>query len=1364
MIEPSKFLLWRNFGFMGIRSKFFVLFYSLMGISLIVVGYLGYQNALNAHMSKAREIVIDETKQSAQKIKLFLSNIPQDLDYITYYYALNRYLYWQDIGVSQKATKWRNITTDSFRSLLTSKGYIHSISFLDLEGIERIKLHFNQNDGAVSNVSGQDFQSKKNEGFFQDSLKLELGSNYVSPLHLDAEYGRLTLPHTPLISFAKAQRGQNNVVYGVTQIKIYAEGFLKDFHVDKKLGEGEIRRSYFLISEEGDYFHSPDLQKEWNKALGKASNFKSDFPIIFDKVILEKEGNVSIGGKLIAFERIYPNPQDVNNYWILIGMVSESEINSQMDQFLGVFAGLVFFLVIVINFASRYVIASKLAPLIAVTERLELLGTGEYSEEEIAYSANDEIKTMITSINLVSENMIRLTGQVNLVASGDYEQQVQILSNQDTLGTAISNMTASLKQNQIEAITQNWFKDGVRELNHRIAGDLTPKELAQKSIDFLGGYIGSAHGVFYGFSAGEEEKPLSLLAAYMFTSEDDLAETFNLGQGLVGQVAKEQKPLLLDSITDSLEPVQTGTISQTPLSCYAFPLIYEGGLYGVIEFSSFKEFDSTLQLFLNESAVVIAGILYTVLQKEKIAKLLEISEVATRQAEEQSLALMENNRQMEEQQQQLQQQSEELQQTNAQMEEQQQQLRQQTEDLRQKNVKLAESEVALNRKAEQLGLSNQYKSDFLANMSHELRTPLNSIILLSKILSRETKEPLGENSKKKVDVIHSAGKELQRLISDILDLSKIEAGKMELHLEKVEPQSFTQELKDLFDAQAQEKGLVYQVVEKYHEPFTTDKNKLSQIIRNLLSNAIKFTAKGSVIFSLIKSDNAELPIQIEVSDTGIGIPDDKKALIFEAFQQVDGSISREFGGTGLGLSISLEFVQLLGGKISSKDNEGGGICFTLLLPDLSLKNQESLEPKLNQQVTQVAMDVGPTKIRPEVKDDRTNIQQGDTVILVIEDNLNFASGLKDQINSLDYKALITSKGQEGLALVKQFKPDGILLDLGLPDMDGLKVLDELKTSNELMQIPVFILSGQDKEQKSLDKGAIGFLHKPTGPDDISNALVKMLTSETSSKKILIAEGNSLKANTIKKAFSSEKANVQSSKSFAAITKILKETGGDLLVLDYQQKDLGAIEYCKAVREISPKISFIIYSGTSINENELEKLREYTSNIILDNPYSENRLIGDIQDFLNNLSQKAEGLQKELSNSEQDQGELLKGKNILVVDDDTRNLFVVTSSLEQQSANVDTALNGKQALLKLQEKPYDLVFMDIMMPEMNGYEAIEQIRADKKISQIPIVVLTAKALSEDKEKSLRLGANDFLTKPLDHDNLINVATIWTKGQS
>ncbi|MDX2470908.1 MAG: response regulator [SAR324 cluster bacterium] len=1386
MINFNKFLLWRRMGFMGIRAKFFVLFYSLMGASLIIVGYLGYQNSLNAHMSKARGLVFDETKESAQKIKIFLANIPNDLDYISHYYALNRYLYWQDIGVSQKAIKWRNIATDSYRSLLTSRNYIHTISFLDLEGTEQIKLRYNNVDGSVVNESGQNSQSKKNHEVFQKSINLSEGTNYVSSLNLNMEFGRLTLPHTPVISFVKAVRGQNNVVYGLARVKVYASEFLATFHKKENRDKDELSRQFYLISDKGDYFHNPNVTKEWNQALGKAKNFKSEFSGVFNIVQAQEIGNISIDGNLVAFERIYPNPHDLTTYWVLVGMVSESDIYAQMNSFLLVFAGLVIFLAIAVNFASRFVIASKLAPLIAVTNRLELLGKGVYSEEVINYSANDEIKTMITSINLLSLSMKNLTNQVDLIASGDYQQKVQILSEQDTLGVAISNMTASLKQNQEDTQWQNWFKDGIRELNHQIAGDLTPKELAQKSIDYLGGYIESAHGVFYRYSKNAEEFPLSLLAAYMFTSEDSLSEAFQLGQGLVGQVALEQKAKLLTSINSPLNKVETGTINLTPLNCFSFPLIFEGNLYGVIEFSSFKEFDSVLQQFLIESSNAIAGTLYTVLQKEKIANLLGVSEIATEKAEEQSRALMENNRQMEEQQQQLQQQSEELQQTNAQMEEQQQQLRQQTEDLKSKNVKLAESEEDLNKKAEQLQMSNQYKSDFLANMSHELRTPLNSIILLSKILSRDSKDPLGPVNKKKVDVIYSAGKELQRLISDILDLSKIEAGKMELHLEQINPQVFIAELHDLFEPQAQEKGLAYNIIEEYHENFTSDKNKLSQVIRNLLSNAFKFTAQGSVTLSIIKNDSSEFPIEIKVSDTGIGIPDDKKAFIFEAFRQVDGSISREFGGTGLGLSISLEFIKLLGGKITPSDNkadpisESNGVSFTLLLPDLigaDLPHQRLHLAEATKQIktanitavsrsqdSEAPVEKARAQTPIKIEDDRLNLTGEDTVILVIEDNLEFAASLKSEINELDYKALITGLGTEGLDLIKQYRPDGVLLDLGLPDIDGLAVLDELKTSNDYSQIPVFILSGQDKKQKSLDKGALGFLHKPAGPDDIGQALLNMLSQETASKKILIAEGKSLNTKTIKDAFGGDKAQVQSSKSFAAIKKILKKSGGDLLVLDYQQKDVNAIEYARAARKLCPEISLIVYSGIPIIDTDLEQLQEFTDNIILDNPYSEKRLIGDIQDFLNNLAQKAEGLQKEFSTSGHEQGDLLKGKNILVVDDDTRNLFVVTSSLEQQNANVDTSLNGKQALLKLEQKNFDLIFMDIMMPEMNGYEAIEKIRANEKTAQVPIVVLTAKVLSEDREKCLRLGANDFLTKPLDHDNLINVACIWTKGQA
>ena len=726
---------------------------------------------------------------------------------------------------------------------------------------------------------------------------------------------------------------------------------------------------------------------------------------------------------------------------------------------------------------------------------------------------------------------------------------------------------------------------------------------------------------------------------------------------------------------------------------------------------------------------------------------------------------------MEEQQQQLQQQTEELQQANAQMEEQQQQLQQQASELETRNRDLLRSREELDQRARELEMASKYKSEFLANMSHELRTPLNSIILLSKMLALNEAEHLDDDEQKRAQVIHHAGEELLRLINDILDLSKIEAGKMELHAHPIASTDLAREFDELFSETAREKGLDFQVEDRLQGRFVSDHDKVAQVVRNLLSNAFKFTKEGTVTVRMERGDDPRLPIRIAVVDTGIGIPEEKQRQVFDAFQQVDGSISREFGGTGLGLSISLRFAQLLGGTIELRSTPGKGSEFAVLLPEEPPEAEGKPTLEMAGSVAASSPDEPPVE-RPaerraaaplvaaatpsEVHDDRANLKSTDPVVLLIDDEPAFGEAVAELNRKLGYKTLIALSAEEGLRMAKTYRPRGILLDLGLPDRDGTEVLRELKATRELRRIPVYIVSARDKDAGLLKRGIAGYLTKPVDDHQLAEAEAAILgQAGEEGSSILVVEGDALRADQVSEMIRVDGVSVEGAADADSALAKVGEGGRDLVIVDLTwREDPECHRFCDALREQYPDVPLMLFGDQPLSGEEEARLRGFTDSIIIKTPHAEERMLENIERFLKGMPEE-EATPLPGSGG----GGRLAGTRMLVVDDDPRNLFVITSALESQGAEVENALNGRRALEMLEEQTVDLVFMDIMMPEMDGYQAIRALKADPRLAALPVVALTAKALKSDRDKALAAGADDYLAKPVDYEVLINMARVW-----
>lgn len=862
---------------------------------------------------------------------------------------------------------------------------------------------------------------------------------------------------------------------------------------------------------------------------------------------------------------------------------------------------------------------------------------------------------------------------------------------------------------------QFWITNGKNSLNEALSGDINLEQLTQKAINFLSRTLHAGKGVFYIYN--DKTKNLELKAAFSFTQKGEFKKQYPIGHGIIGQVALEKEPILLSNIQNSELLIETGTLSQVPLNTYTFPLLYEEKVYGVIELAAFELFDKNKQEFINEFGKIVSINLYSTIQKEKIKSLLEYSE-------KQQLL--------------LEQQAKDLTDSNVQLEEQQSQLEEQARLLETKNQDLEQSKEELTSYSLKLEATNKYKSQFLANMSHELRTPLNSIILLSKLLSENPTDQLSKKNLEKVNIIYKAGNDLLQLINDILDLSKIESGKVDLLSHEFHSNELVIEMKQLFERLAKEKNIKLYIEDLVNTQLIGDKDKISQVLKNLISNAIKFTHEGSVTFKM--TPNKQNGVTFYVSDTGIGIPKDKLPIIFEEFQQVDGSISRKYGGTGLGLSICKKISEIMNGNIHVSSEEGIGSNFSFFLPNIISE-----------------LEAAHTEVSSSKEVDL--ICDRNKKILMIEDDENFANVIKKINEDMGFDTLIAKTGKEGLQFVQKYKFDGILLDLGLPDMSGIEVLRELKSIRELSTIPVHIISGIDKDASIKELGAIGYHQKPISEKDISNVLTNMISfSKKTPKYLLVVEDDPVQRRAIKELVQNTEIEVSDVATEQEAVQELKRNIYDVIILDLDLKEGSGMNVCKFIEEKNMNIPIIIYTGKDLTSDQQAELKKYASRIILKTNNSDEKLLDDVALFLHKvrINKKENYL---LPAMQQNHVLDLESKKILVVDDDPRNIFVLAAALENYGVVIYEADNGKTALEKLHEEKVDLVLMDIMMPVMDGYEAIEKIRKDPTLKHIPIIALTAKALKEDRDKCIEAGADDYISKPVDYNALIQLVNAW-----
>ena len=921
----------------------------------------------------------------------------------------------------------------------------------------------------------------------------------------------------------------------------------------------------------------------------------------------------------------------------------------------------------------------------------------------------------------------------------------------------VSANLKALRRAEAETAGKNWLLTGSTELNDKLKGDQSIEELASNTISFLCNYLKANIGAVYQFN--DKENALLLCGQYAFSSPNDTKVKFAPNEGLIGQAAREQKQISLTDLTEEQIRITSSVLNVNPKNLLITPFLFEGKTAGVIEIGRLTDFNETEREFVTISMDSIGIRVNSAIARRKIQELLEETQVQSEELQSQQEELKQMNEELEEQTQNLKSQQEELQITNEELEE-------QTQTLEEKNKEVEGSRNDIEQKTKQLEISSRYKSEFLANMSHELRTPLNSLLILSKDLSENRKKNLDKIQVESAGIIYKSGTDLLLLINEVLDLSKIEAGKMSINIESVSLKYFADDIVREFKHHAEQKGLelTCKLDAALPETIRTDLQRLNQILKNLLSNAIKFTDKGSVNLTIDR--NSETTLNISVRDTGIGIQEDKQMAVFEAFQQAEGGTSRKYGGTGLGLSISRELAKLLGAEIrlSSKLNEGS--TFSLIIPLEIFHGQELSEPynKTGADFKISGSEHDPKYLNyPGIADDRDKISTEDTTVLIIEDDLKFASILIEQANKKGFKCLMAASGEDGLNLAARYKPNAIILDMGLPGINGQQVLAELKANPSVRHIPVHILSANDRSIEVIREGAIECLVKPIGKKDLEEAFDRIENFVSRKiKNVLLIEDSENSRKALRILIGNGDVHCFEAETGKMALEIYQQNHIDCVVLDLGLPDMSGIDLINKLENINGKdrAPVIVYTGKELTKEENTELQKHSETIIIKGIKSEERLLDETALFLHRTITSLPKSRQLTINNLHNKEDIFNDKKILLVDDDSRNVFALSKILTERGMVIIKAENGKYALEALEIHPdIDLVLMDIMMPEMDGYEAMRQIRSQKKYQGLPVIALTAKAMNNDKQKCIDAGANDYIAKPIDVERLLSLMRVW-----
>ncbi|MDO8719537.1 MAG: response regulator [Polaromonas sp.] len=907
---------------------------------------------------------------------------------------------------------------------------------------------------------------------------------------------------------------------------------------------------------------------------------------------------------------------------------------------------------------------------------------------------------------------------------------------------------------------QSWLRTGQRQLAEHTIGQHALESLGLSVLEFMARYQDVAVAALY---VREGTGQLRRVAAYGFSQgSPSQTQSFGIAEGLVGQAALENRMLHLHDLPDHYLKVTSGLGQGTPSHLLLVPVHHDGQVNGVVELGFMRPLLPRDTEFVQMIAGNIGNSLHAALYRRQLQDVLAQTQRLNKDLQSQQEELRAANEELEEKSRVLREYQVSLENQQAEMEQTNQQLSETALSLDQKNSALSQAQVLLEERAEELSRASRYKSEFLANMSHELRTPLNSALILSKLLSDNPTGNLNAEQVKFAQSIYSAGNDLLNLINDILDISKVEAGKLELAPERIAIDELVDVLKRTFEPMADQKKLAFDVSVAPGTPLSlvSDRQRVEQILKNLLSNAIKFTSAGQV--SVTVSPQPEGMISFVVRDSGIGIRADHQQAIFEAFHQADGTTSRRYGGTGLGLSISRDLVALLGGTITVDSREGQGSAFTLRLPGhwAPAAGQSKASTPLRRPAPLArAVTAAPV---PVFADDRYRPHSA-RLVLVIEDDAGFAQILYDLAHELKYSCLVAHSAADGLALATQFLPAAILLDMGLPDHPGLQVLQWLKDDPKTRHIPVHVVSADDSKEAALQMGAIDYALKPATREQLKAVFKKLEARQLQKvKRVLLVEDDALQRASVSRLIGDDDVQITAVATGEEALALLADTIFDCMIVDLTLPDMQGDELLRRMSTsgMTAVPPVIVYTGRTLSRQEEADLLQYAHAIIIKGARSPERLLDEVTLFLHKVEAELTAQRQTVLQTSQSRDVVFKGRKVLLVDDDVRNIFALTSALEQKGMLVEVGRNGFEALSQLDKvSGIDLVLMDIMMPGMDGLEATRRIRTDPRFQKLPIIAVTAKAMKDDQAQCLSAGASDYLAKPIDLERLFALIRVW-----
>ncbi|HYM03390.1 MAG TPA: response regulator, partial [Stellaceae bacterium] len=971
-------------------------------------------------------------------------------------------------------------------------------------------------------------------------------------------------------------------------------------------------------------------------------------------------------------------------------------------------------------------------------------------------------KDLTGNVNLLAANLttqVRAIAEVaTAVTKGDLTRSIQVDARgevaelKDNINTMIDNLRLTTDRNT----EQDWLKTNLARFTNMLQGQRDLATVGRMLLSELAPLVNAQNGVIYLVQA-EGTPSLRLLSTYADeVGPDGHHPHLQIGQGMIGQCAADARRLLITEVPSNVVPIGSGMYKIAPRNLIVLPVLFEGQVKAVIELASVGAFTELQVSFLEQLTAGIGIVLNSI--------------EATMQTE----GLLVQSQQLAAE---LQTQQRELQQTNEQLEQKAQQLAERNVEVERKNQEIEQARRALEEKATELATTSKYKSEFLANMSHELRTPLNSILILGQQL---TDNPDGNLSLKQVEfarTIHGAGTDLLNLISDILDLSKIESGTVSVEADEV----FFSNLQDTvvrpFRHEAENRRLSFDVFvdPTLDRSMITDSKRLQQVLKNLLSNAFKFTEHGGVRFSILRAEGGWSPehptlkhapavVAFEVSDSGVGIALEKQKIIFEAFQQADASTSRKYGGTGLGLAISRELSNLLGGEIQLRSTPGVGSTFTFYLPlkyvGPATSQRAGAIPPLQLVARAAALAELPLE---QIPDDRDNIAVGDAVLLIVEDDPHYARIMADLARDAGLKVLVAMRGSEALALTREYRPSAVSLDVFLPDMLGWTVLSQLKQDPATRHIPVQIVTLDEDRQHGLARGAFSFITKPTTTEGLESALSRIKEyTRARRKRLLVVEDNAAERFSIAELLGHDDIDILTVETGTEALAQLREQAIDCVVLDLRLPDMSGFDLLEQLRgdDTLSDVPVVVYTGRELSPEEDAQLHTMARSVVVKGVESPERLLDETALFLHRIvSQLPADMQRMLERLHSSDEDLV-GKTVLLVDDDARNIFALSSVLERRGMQVLTATTGSEAIELFEATPgIAIVLMDIMMPEMDGYQTMQVIRANAGFRRLPIIALTAKAMKGDREKCLEAGASDYLAKPVNTEQLLSALRMW-----